>query len=52
LSEMATTAQGVEALREAAVAMEKQVEGSMDRRVSGRRKKIGEVGFEARWGAA
>ena len=52
LSEMATTAQGVEALREAAVAMEKQVEGSMDRRASGRRKKIGGVGFEARWGAA
>ena len=52
LSEMATTAQGVEALREAAVAMEKQVEGSMDRRVSGRRKKTGGVGFEARWGAA
>jgi len=55
LSEMATTAQGIEALREAAVAMERQVEGSMVRRVSGRRKKVvGDgVGFEAAgWGAA
>jgi len=55
LSEMATTAQGIEALREAAVAMERQVEGSMVRRVSERRKKVvGDgVGFEAAgWGAA
>jgi len=55
LSEMATTAQGIEALREAAVAMERQVEGSMVRRVSERRKKVVRdgVGFEAAgWGAA
>jgi methyl-accepting chemotaxis protein len=55
LSEMATTAQGIEALREAAVAMERQVEGSMVRRVSERRKKVvgDEVGFGAAgWGAA
>jgi len=55
LSEMATTAQGIEALREAAVAMERQVEGSMVRRASGWQKKVvGDgVGFEAaEWGAA
>jgi methyl-accepting chemotaxis protein len=53
LSEMATTAQGIEALRAAAVAMERQVERSMVERNLGRRKRVEAVGVEAAgWGVA
>jgi methyl-accepting chemotaxis protein len=55
LEEMATTAQGIEALRGSAVAMERQVERSLVKRVPARRERpVAEDGvlYGAGWGAA